>query len=298
MALQNSGSTRIGRPKLSIKNEAVNPSAACDAILILLDEANRRIILHRTGNESFEERVLDILCLMKVIFAEQEKLGHRGNNTLTGFTFYDLVKRNHKVSRYQKGPHKAFNAWINIVKGIKATVLFGRGFHNLFVSATSGKDCPWSVLHRDKQHLAVRVRDLYRIVRGNNGLTEKPWAITGKAYWLPPRDVFVHDYCSKSCMHNTYEPTQILLSNPKSYKTVGTSYENFDDLPITGAIIFGYNSTNAEAADTAIEISETSDALSNLTGITETMRPTDFFIEAAFSYTLRATDLLAMTGHM
>lgn len=289
MALQNSGPAEIGQPKLSITNEAVDPLAACHALLILLDEANKRTLLR--SNESFEERVLDILCLMKVIFAEQEKLGHRGNNTLTGFTFIDLVQRNGKVGRYQKGPDKGFNAWINLVKGIKAAVLFGRGFGDLFVSATPGKNCPWRVLHKDKQHLAVRVRDLRRIVRGNDGLTEKPWAITDKAYWLPPRDVFVHDSCSKSCMHNTYEPTQILLSDPKSHETVGTSYENFDDLPITGAVIFGYNSTNAEAADAATEISETSDSLSNITGFTETTRPTTPDIDSEYPGSLSVEDL-------
>ena len=154
---------------------------------------------------------------------------------LEGYDFVDIVEDRDLLYLNVYDPHDFGRGWVDLVRAIRATTLFGNGFGELIKPRDPAVLCPnWAEVPKSKDYLAVSVSIMTELLqRGNQN--EVPWRIVEDIYWHSPGNPFGTCQCGdvSSC-----DPVQVLL--PSGFqKRWGKSLKSPTVLDDNGALIFG-----------------------------------------------------------
>lgn len=154
---------------------------------------------------------------------------------LEGYDFMDIVEDRDPLYPKVYNLHDFGRGWVDLVRAIRATTLFGNGFGELMKPTDPTGLCPtWSEVPKSKDYLAISVSTMTELLqRGDKN--EVPWRIVDDIYWHSPGNPFGACQCGKvsSC-----DPVQVLL--PSGFrKKWGKGFKSPTILDDKGALIFG-----------------------------------------------------------
>lgn len=156
---------------------------------------------------------------------------------LEGFDFMDIVEDRDPLYPYVHSLHDFGNGWVDFVRAIHATTLFGNGFGELIKPIDPVRPCPsWMEVPKRKDYLAVSVSTMTELLqRGNKNVV--PWRIVDEIYWHTPGKTF--EACQ--CKHvSSCDRVQVLL--PSGFrKGWGKGFSSPTNLEDDGALIFGHS---------------------------------------------------------
>jgi hypothetical protein len=250
------------------------PTAAIDTLLSI-NNLNRPLYLdiRSTANGQVEEvayyfnnRVQEILYNFQVLIDYQAQVAARDgywfrytgkiiSRSVIGFDFWDVAKPLAPVRPRAHDLRKVGHGWIDYVRSIRATTLFGRNFGDLLQATSPGDLCPeWRTVPKGFEYLAVSVSTLKIIRDARNEAVLRPGEITDGIMWSSRLELFSRCGCisllptspskSTNAQHPHHDPVQLLLPQGVKYHFLNIPKIHCNislgSLSGHGAVLFGH----------------------------------------------------------
>ncbi|KAF2797791.1 hypothetical protein K505DRAFT_322311 [Melanomma pulvis-pyrius CBS 109.77] len=244
------------------------------AISVLTNERNSNIKIHQKRDDSYDEetttqdgnvdrvtkrkttfycfkdRVDHVYHILEQIIAYQAqiesqdgvgfKVRSSSRRQLEGFDFMDIASDQDPLYPRVITLASSGVGWVDFARAMHAVTLFGRGFGDLFTSASDTHPCnQWRDVPKGHDHLAVCVSDLQWILKRRGSTASTPWRLVDNIIWYNPDKIFAPckgEVATNSCC----DRVQVLL--PSSTLSLWTrKYISPARLELSGAVIFGHN---------------------------------------------------------
>ncbi|KAK4185664.1 hypothetical protein QBC35DRAFT_476145 [Podospora australis] len=234
------------------------------AASVLSYDKNKNQPLLRAGTESketFRARVEQICSTLELILESQQLFNEGGyipQDILEGFEFYDVAKNEPRgrIRTCIKPLPSQKSTWLHLTRKINAPVLFGKGFGDLIIPTNDkdGETCPgWCKVPTGMDYLTACVCNLKTVMEergddeGDNN--DKTWRIVDNICWYDPDSAF--DYWNSPADASSpreRDLAQVLVPDVILREAhileparPGQEMVRFNDLPDSGAVIFGYS---------------------------------------------------------
>lgn len=157
---------------------------------------------------------------------------------LEGFEFMDIAEDRDPLHPHVHSLHDIGKGWIDLVRAIHATTLFGNGFGELIKPTVSKELCPsWMEVPKGKNYLAVSVPIMEELLRRRGDKKEIPWRVVDEIFWHTPSKTFEACHCRHVPSKVHCNRVQVLL--PSGFRGKGFSSPTY--LEDEGALIFGHS---------------------------------------------------------
>ncbi|KAL6908620.1 hypothetical protein GGI43DRAFT_420352 [Trichoderma evansii] len=232
-------------------------SQTSSAMGVLIDQSNRDLKLYVDRTEVFDEEIEDgdeirtISVKKKIYYRLEDEVEHiyntmeklvvyetdgehkkgiqikcRPRRILEGWDFNDLISGSDPVFRRACTLPTIGKGWVDFVRGIHASTLFGRGFGDLIQPKAA--PCPfWSRLPTKKYYLATHGEP-----------TSNPRKLCDNVLWHMKQSSFQLCPCVKDKTSKHHDPVQALF--PFKFKA-SLAKKRLEYLEADGAVIFGHS---------------------------------------------------------
>lgn len=250
------------------------------AISVLMNAHNQNLPLHKSIDENFEEtsieqetvpqkkatttkiksthyrlkdRVEQIFVLLEQMIDYQAqassadgvvfKVIKSPRERLEGYDFMDVATDEDPIWPRSITLKQTGTGWVDLVRKIEATTLFGSGFGELLKPADAAGSCGWwTKVPSGKDHLAASVLDLADILSKWGNTTGSSWQLVEKVHWHCPDKLFEVCQCEAGSTKDRCDRVQVLLT-PKALGIFKRNLKSPAALEERGAVIFGHSKT-------------------------------------------------------
>ena len=212
---------------------------------------------------NFRDRVKEILHHLQVLVDQQAHVASQdgywipqsakglGAKTVVGYDFWDIASPPGPIWSRVYYPDTGGHGWIDYVRAIRATTLFGRNFGELLQAATPGDLCPgWRVVPRGEEYLGVSIATLRTLHDAMNKTALAPGELTSEIIWSSRLELFSHCECTSASTvsspdkaHPHLDPVQLLLPKGRRYHLDVPKIHcdvSLQSLGGHGAVLFGH----------------------------------------------------------
>ncbi|KAH7136252.1 hypothetical protein EDB81DRAFT_77443 [Dactylonectria macrodidyma] len=206
----------------------------------------------------FRDRVQEIMQDVQVLIDYQAQVAAQDGywfrqspkmlvKSLVGFDFWDVAKPSGPIQQRAHYLRTAGHGWIDYVRSVKATTIFGKNFGDLLQVEHPSLLCAnWRSVPTGMDYLGVSISTLKTIQTARTGLVLGPGHITPDIVWSSRYQLFSQCTCLQSPPETTtshVDPVQLLL--PKGQKIHLSvpkvcSEITLKDLGDNGAVVFGH----------------------------------------------------------
>jgi hypothetical protein len=210
----------------------------------------------------FRDRVKEILHHLQVLVDHQAHVASQdgywipqsariGAKIVVGYDFWDIANPPGPIWSRAYYPKTGGYGWIDYIRAIRATTLFGRHFGELLQATTPGDICPdWRIIPTGAEYLGVSVATLKTFHGSMNKAALAPGELTSDIIWSSRLELFSHCKCTSASplpgqekVHPHMDPVQLLLPKgrrirldvPKIHCDV-----SLQSLGAHGAVLFGH----------------------------------------------------------
>ncbi|KAK0646785.1 hypothetical protein B0T16DRAFT_493694 [Cercophora newfieldiana] len=236
----------------STHHERTIPRTGTSVEDVLREETTTYRVHHR-----FDEHYRN---LEKMIEHQTRIAGRNGINMkvrirkhLEGWDFIDVVEGRDLEPRVAT-LHALGYGWVDLIRTIKAPVLFGRGFGDMICATDNGTEScrEWSRVPKGRYYLTTSVWDLARVIRLFGDIGAKPLKMCDELVWYCPDDLFepcpcrqrsAKGFMKKAILSKHSDPAQILYPAKSRHLVLPSSTPNrFDSKTHEGgAVIWGHS---------------------------------------------------------
>lgn len=162
---------------------------------------------------------------------------------LEGYDFIDVATDQDPIHPRYITLRSIGKGWVDLVREIEATILFGSGFGELLKPIGNTGHCGWwTKVPTGSDHLAVSVLDLENIISRWGDKTGASWQIVANVHWHCPDKLFEPCQCEADSTKSHSDRVQILLP-PKISGVFERKSKSPAALEGQGAVIFGHSKT-------------------------------------------------------
>ena len=216
---------------------------------------------------TFYHRVKEVMCNLELLIDHQTQVSSQDgywfrqsgkiiNKSIMGFDFWDIAKPQGLVRprAYYLPWTTIGHGWIEYIRSIKATTLFGTGFGDLLKSTNPSDLCSsWRTIPTGQDYLATSISSLKAIHASQTNSALSPGDAASKIVWSSRSEPFSRCWCAPSKAlvpasttansRSHLDPVQMLL--PKGakfhlYVSETPRSITLGDLGDTGAVVFGH----------------------------------------------------------
>ncbi|KAH7160482.1 hypothetical protein B0J13DRAFT_128129 [Dactylonectria estremocensis] len=206
----------------------------------------------------FRDRVQEIMQDVQVLVDYQAQIAAQDGywfrqsskmlaKSLVGFDFWDIAKPSGPIQQRAHYLRTAGHGWIDYVRSVKATTIFGKNFGDLLQVEDPNLLCAnWKSVPTGMDYMGASIATLKTIQTARTGLALSPGHITPDIVWSSRYQLFSQCGCLQSQPELTtlhVDPVQLLL--PKGQK-IHLSVPKLclditlKDLNDKGAVVFGH----------------------------------------------------------
>lgn len=217
-----------------------------------VDASGKLTVVTKTNRTyfHFSDKVEQIYRVLEQIVDHQATTAGEGGLNLSkiftrrqldGYDFMDIIEDRDPLYPKVYDPHGFSEGWVDLVKAIPATPIFGNGFGELIQPIdTRGLCSSWVAVPKFRGYLAVSVSIVTSLLQRGN-MNEVPWRILDDIYWYPTGKSF--EACQ--CEHvSSCDRVQVLLPSGTTRRRV-KSISSPICLEEKGALIFGERNKNS-----------------------------------------------------
>lgn len=165
-----------------------------------------------------------------------------------GFDFWDVAKPAPSISRRYYGLDTWGYGWVDYIRSINATVIFGNDLGELIRAETAGPCPDWASIRTGRDLMCTSIKTLKTIQKAKMGACLSPGELTGDMFWSSRCPLFTK--CPCLSLHpggipSHVDPVQVLLPKGKLGKLqldvptscVKVTLANLEEV---GAVVFGH----------------------------------------------------------
>lgn len=188
------------RRKMSTRQAMLNNAEKAIAYRISFSSSQREEIRFKHEVKRVYETLEGLWAHSYAQDTSSIKLGPESTHAISGWEYMDVVRDSRKLEPKSVNLKNTCGDWNRYAKEIKAIVIFGANFGDIFVSAANDSHCPHSMsLPRDKCYLGVRV-DALEFLFERQGCLEDQTKLTGSGLTLHgPKEPFMACRGEKPC---------------------------------------------------------------------------------------------------
>lgn len=209
----------------------------------------------------FRDRVQEILGDLQVLIDYQAQAAaqdgywfpHSGQSLMLkkimGFDFWDVAKPMSPIRQRVHYLEISGHGWVEYIRSIKATTIFGKGFGELLRAGDPSLLCAkWNTMPRGLHYLGASIATLKALQKARNEVALGPGEITSDILWSSRCELFSSCKCLEVSQGSTatpshHDPVQILLprKSKRRFDAPKTSVPiSLDSLNDDGAVLFGH----------------------------------------------------------
>lgn len=211
---------------------------------------------------NFRDRVKEILHHLQVLVDQQAHVASQdgywipqspkiGAKTVVGYDFWDIANPPGPIWSRAYYPKTGGHGWIDYIRSIRATTLFGRHFGDLLQATTPGDLCPeWRIVPKGVEYLGVSVASLKIFHHSINKAALAPGELTSGIIWSSRLELFSHCECTSAStvpgpekVHPHLDPVQLLLPKVRRFHLDVPRIHcdvSLQSLGGHGAVLFGH----------------------------------------------------------
>lgn len=206
----------------------------------------------------FRDRVQDILRNLDTLIDYQVQAATRDGywfhqsgpimkKTAVGFDFWDVAKPAPSITRRYHTLDTWGYGWVDYIRSIGATVIFGNGLGELIRSETAGPCTGWASVRTGRDLLCTSIRTL-KIISATMGTCLGEGELTSDMFWSSRSPLFTKCPCLSLppvAVRSHVDPIQVLLPRKKIGNISLDAPKNcikvtLDELQDLGAVVFGH----------------------------------------------------------
>ncbi|KAK3998110.1 hypothetical protein QBC44DRAFT_354055 [Cladorrhinum sp. PSN332] len=250
-------------------SESSGPNAAFD-VLKNVDFRRQRLWISEVGDSPDEDKHCRLQDQVEYLYNTLEKMmdnqteveqqdgikvSPRTRKYLHGWDFRDLATDEDPIQPRACTLNAWGNSWVDLVRGVHAVTLFGRGFGDLirpnhanpklltprYPATNTQALCRWAKLPSRRYYLAARITDLQEMIERQPGKSHDvgPVQLCGKVFWHVRHEAFNPCNCLSSSKSGRHDPVQALFPNSQKWLHIQKSSSSLPGE--AGAVIFGHS---------------------------------------------------------
>ena len=206
----------------------------------------------------FRDRVQEILYDIQILVDYQGQVAAQDGywirrsgkfllRSVMGFDFWDVAKPGGPIQQRAHSLQTGGHGWVDYIRSIKATTIFGQNFGELLQADNPTLLCPsWKTVPTGMDYMGSSIVTLKRLQRAKDRSHLGPGEITSEIIWSSRCELFSQCKCVSLQVEDTalhLDPVQLLLPRrqnllldvPKTRVSI-----NLERLKDNGAVIFGH----------------------------------------------------------
>lgn len=248
-----------GRTERSLEEEAKHTGVRNDLSETWKDETELAKALKKKEGCFLFEHLVEQYCstLEQIMDHHRRVMGKNGVNVkarvrryIEGWDFAELAKDEDLQPRFAKLGAAGWG-WVDFIRSIEATTLFGHGFGDIIRPKEFGGICPrWKSLPADNYYLATSVYDLNNIMEKFGNKRCDPPEPVHDLLWHSPGNIVEECRCQKQSRHGAWQTIRDTFSSshhdpvqffcPRGSRRV-LPIKGPGNLHPEGAVVFGHN---------------------------------------------------------